>query len=144
MNAPTPSNTPAPRQILIVDDSRTIRASLRIALQGLGFKVLEAENGYVAIQVVAQNRPELIFADVMMPRLDGYKFCTVVKSNPEFAGIPVVMLTSKDGMIDQARAQLARSDGFMIKPFTQPALLGALHTHMNWTPSLGTGAVKPA
>lgn len=122
------------KKILVVDDSRTIRASLRAATQAQGFTVVEAENGYVALKVVKDEKPDIIFADVMMPRLDGYKFCSVVKSNPAYAKIPVVMLTSKDGMLDQARARVVHADGFVIKPFPKPALYEVLAKHLNWKP----------
>ena len=128
------------KKILIVDDSRTVRASLRNSLLAYEFIVLEAENGYVAIRAVGEEQPDLIFADVMMPRLDGYKFCAVVKSNPVFSYIPVIMLTSKDGMIDQARAQLARADGYMVKPFTRAAIQEVLAAHSIWQPPAETAA----
>ena len=119
-------------KILVVDDSRTIRASLKASAVAQGFTVVEAENGYAAIKAVVDEKPNIIFADVMMPRLDGYKFCAVVKNNADLARIPVIMLTSKDGMIDQARAKLVKADGYMVKPFTKPALYETLAAHLNW------------
>jgi twitching motility two-component system response regulator PilG len=131
------------KTILVVDDSRTIRASLKAFVGPLGYNVIEAENGYLAIKAVSDARPDIIFADVMMPRLDGYKFCSVVKANAAYAKIPVVMLTSKDGMIDQARAQLARADDYMVKPFSKQDL-GALLTKYIGAPPLAGGSAKAA
>jgi twitching motility two-component system response regulator PilG len=114
------------RKLLVVDDSRTIRASVRAFTKDLGITIAEADNGYVAIKAVRDEKPSIVFVDVMMPRLDGYKLCSVIKSNPEFAQIPVFMLTSKDGMIDQARAQLVKADGYIVKPFTREQLAAVL------------------
>jgi twitching motility two-component system response regulator PilG len=122
------------KKILVVDDSRTIRASLKVAAQAQGYMIAEAENGYLAIKAVMDEKPDIIFADVMMPRLDGYKFCSVIK-NSEFARIPIVMLTSKDGMLDQARARVVRADGYMVKPFTKQALLDTLTRYLGAPPS---------
>lgn len=115
-----------PRKLLVVDDSRTIRASVRAFTKDLGFAIAEAENGYVAIKAVRDEKPDIVFVDVMMPRLDGYKLCSVIKSNPAYAKIPVIMLTSKDGMIDQARAQLVKADGYIVKPFSREQLSAVL------------------
>ena len=121
-------------KLLVVDDSRTIRASLKASATAQGFIVVEAENGYIALKVVKDEKPDIIFADVMMPRLDGYKFCSVIKGNPTYAKIPIVMLTSKDGMLDQARARVAHADGYIVKPFAKPALYAVLAKHLNWKP----------
>jgi twitching motility two-component system response regulator PilG len=122
------------RKLLVVDDSRTIRASIRAFTRDMAFVVAEAENGYVAIKAVMDEKPDIIFADVMMPRLDGYKFCSVIKNNPEFARTPVIMLTSKDGMIDQARAQLVKADGYIVKPFSRERLSAVLIEHLGGPP----------
>ena len=122
------------QKILVVDDSRTIRASLKASATAQGFTVVEAENGYIALKAVKDEKPDIIFADVMMPRLDGYKFCSVIKGNPTYARIPIVMLTSKDGMLDQARARVAHADGYIVKPFAKPTLYEVLAKHLNWRP----------
>ena len=123
-----------PRKLLVVDDSRTIRASVRAFTKDLGFAIAEAENGYVAIKAVRDEKPDIVFVDVMMPRLDGYKLCSVIKSNPAFAKIPVIMLTSKDGMIDQARAQLVKADGYIVKPFSREQLAAVLAEKLGGPP----------
>lgn len=122
------------RKLLVVDDSRTIRASVRAFTKDMGIAIAEAENGYVALKAVMDEKPNIIFVDVMMPRLDGYKFCAVIKSNPEFSRIPVIMLTSKDGMIDQARAQLVKADGYIVKPFSREQLSAVLTEKLGGSP----------
>lgn len=123
------------KKILVVDDSRTIRASLKASATAQGYVVVEAENGYIALKAVKDEKPDIIFADVMMPRLDGYKFCSVIKNNAELSRIPIVMLTSKDGMLDQARARVVRADGYMVKPFTKQALFDTLAKYLGAPPA---------
>jgi len=116
-------------RILVVDDSATIRRSAESMLTGEGHEVVTAENGFDALSKVARHNPDLIFVDIMMPRLDGYQTCAIIKNNSQYRGIPVVMLTSKDGLFDQARGRVVGSDLYLTKPFTKEELLAAVAQH---------------
>lgn len=119
------------RKVLIIDDSQTIRRSAESMLSGEGLSVLTAEDGFQALSLIAEHRPNLIFVDIMMPRLDGYQTCAIIKNNPDFAKTPVIMLTSKDGLFDRARGRVVGSDYYLTKPFTKDELLESLKRHMN-------------
>jgi twitching motility two-component system response regulator PilG len=125
-------NTERKPRILVVDDSNTIRRSAEIFLGQAGYEVMLAEDGFSALAKVVEFAPDLIFIDVMMPRLDGYQTCALIKQNPKFRHIPVIMLTSKDGVFDRARGQLVGSDEYLTKPFTKNELLEAIARH--WPP----------
>jgi twitching motility two-component system response regulator PilG len=116
-------------RILIVDDSATIRRSAESMLTGEGYDVVTAENGFEALSKVARHNPDLIFVDIMMPRLDGYQTCAIIKNNAQYRSTPVVMLTSKDGLFDQARGRVVGSDLYLTKPFTKEELLAAVQKH---------------
>ena len=116
-------------KILVVDDSATIRRSAETMLQTAGFEVVTAENGFEALSKVARHNPNLIFVDIMMPRLDGYQTCAIIKNNEQYRSTPVIMLTSKDGLFDQARGRVVGSDLYLTKPFTKEELLGAVQQH---------------
>lgn len=116
-------------KILVVDDSATIRRSAETMLKSAGFDVVTAENGFEALSKVARHNPQLIFVDIMMPRLDGYQTCAIIKNNEQYRSTPVVMLTSKDGLFDQARGRVVGSDLYLTKPFTKEELLGAVQQH---------------
>ena len=116
-------------KVLVVDDSNTIRKSAEVFLRQAGCEVLLAEDGFSALAKIFDAAPDIVFVDVMMPRLDGYKTCTLIKSNAQFACLPVVMLTSKDGMFDRARGRLAGCDDYLTKPFTKESLLNAVSAH---------------
>lgn len=116
-------------KILVVDDSSTIRRSAETMLKSAGFEVITAENGFEALSKVARHNPDLIFVDIMMPRLDGYQTCAIIKNNEHYRSTPVVMLTSKDGLFDQARGRVVGSDLYLTKPFTKEELLGAVQQH---------------
>jgi twitching motility two-component system response regulator PilG len=116
-------------QILVVDDSATIRRSAESMLLGEGHEVVTAENGFEALSKVARHNPDLIFVDIMMPRLDGYQTCAIIKNNAQYRSTPVVMLTSKDGLFDQARGRVVGSDLYLTKPFTKDELLAAVAQH---------------
>jgi len=94
-----------------------------------GYKVITAENGFEALSKITRHHPDLIFVDIMMPRLDGYQTCAIIKNNNEFRDTPVVMLTSKDGLFDKARGRVVGSDQYLTKPFTREELLGAVKQH---------------
>lgn len=116
-------------RILVVDDSVTIRRSAESMLATEGHEVVTAENGFEALSKVARHNPDLIFVDIMMPRLDGYQTCAIIKNNSQYRSTPVVMLTSKDGLFDQARGRVVGSDLYLTKPFTKEELLGAVTQH---------------
>ena len=116
-------------RILVVDDSATIRRSAETMLAREGCEVITAENGFEALSQITRHHPDLIFIDIMMPRLDGYQTCAIIKNNAEFRDTPVVMLTSKDGLFDMARGRVVGSDQYLTKPFTREELLGAVKQH---------------
>jgi twitching motility two-component system response regulator PilG len=119
----------SPLRILVVDDSSTIRRSAETMLTTEGYDVVTAENGFEALSMVARHNPDLIFVDIMMPRLDGYQTCAIIKNNAQYRSTPVVMLTSKDGLFDQARGRVVGSDLYLTKPFTKEELLAAVAQH---------------
>jgi twitching motility two-component system response regulator PilG len=110
-------------RVLVVDDSNTIRRSAEIFLRQGGYDVVLAEDGFDALAKVTDLEPALIFCDILMPRLDGYQTCAIIKRNPRFAQVPVIMLSSKDGVFDRARGRLVGSDDYLTKPFTKEQLL---------------------
>lgn len=117
-----------PARVLVVDDSVTVRRSAEMFLRQGGYEVVLAEDGFDALAKVGQQRPDLIFCDVMMPRLDGYQTCTILKQCRTYTDIPVVMLSSKDGVFDKARGKIAGAADYLIKPFTKEEILFAAAT----------------
>lgn len=113
-------------KVMVIDDSRTIRRVAEASLARHGCQVLTAVDGFEALAMIADHAPQIIFVDVMMPRLDGYQTCALIKNNPHFRDTAVIMLTSKDGLFDRARGRLVGSDQYLTKPFTESALLGAV------------------
>jgi twitching motility two-component system response regulator PilG len=116
-------------RVLVIDDSNTIRRSAEIFLRQGGHEVVLAEDGFDALAKVNDHAPELIFCDILMPRLDGYQTCAIIKRNPRFAGVPVIMLSSKDGLFDKARGRMVGSQDYLTKPFTKEQLLKAVEAH---------------
>ncbi len=116
-------------RVLVVDDSNTIRRSAEIFLRQGGHQVVLAEDGFDALSKVNDHAPELIFCDILMPRLDGYQTCAIIKRNPRFAHVPVIMLSSKDGLFDKARGRMVGSEEYLTKPFTKEQLLKAVAAH---------------
>ncbi|HEY5763598.1 MAG TPA: twitching motility response regulator PilG [Rhodocyclaceae bacterium] len=114
---------------MVIDDSNTIRRSAEIFLSKAGCQVILAEDGFDALAKIADSQPDVIFCDIMMPRLDGYQTCALIKKNPRFSGTPVVMLSSKDGLFDRARGRMVGSDEYLTKPFTKDSLLQAVAQH---------------
>jgi twitching motility two-component system response regulator PilG len=110
-------------KVLVIDDSNTIRRSAEIFLKQGGHEVMLAEDGFDALAKVNDYQPNLIFCDILMPRLDGYQTCAIIKRNAKFAGVPVVMLSSKDGVFDKARGRMVGSQDYLTKPFTKDQLL---------------------
>ena len=113
-------------KVLVIDDSNTIRRSAEIFLRQGGHEVVLAEDGFDALAKVNDHVPQLIFCDILMPRLDGYQTCAIIKRNPRFAHVPVIMLSSKDGLFDKARGRMVGSEEYLTKPFTKEQLLRAV------------------
>ena len=113
-------------KVLVIDDSNTIRRSAEIFLKQGGHQVTLAEDGFDALSKVGDSQPDLIFCDILMPRLDGYQTCAIIKRNEKFAATPVVMLSSKDGVFDKARGRMVGSQDYLTKPFTKDQLLHAV------------------
>jgi twitching motility two-component system response regulator PilG len=113
-------------RVLVVDDSNTIRRSAEIFLKQGGHDVVLAEDGFDALAKVNDYQPQLIFCDILMPRLDGYQTCAIIKRNAKFATVPVVMLSSKDGVFDKARGRMVGAQDYLTKPFTKDQLLQAV------------------
>lgn len=124
----TQSNT---KKILIVDDSETIRRTAEALLKKEGYQIGVAEDGFQAFSAIVDFKPDMIFLDIMMPRLDGYQVCSVIKNNPEYNHIPVIMLSSKDNVFDKARGRVAGSEFFMSKPFSKEELTHAISQHLS-------------
>jgi twitching motility two-component system response regulator PilG len=122
---PIVSTTPA-LKVLVVDDSNTIRRSAEIFLKQGGHEVLLADDGFDALSKINDYEPDLVFCDILMPRLDGYQTCAIIKRNARFSAIPVVMLSSKDGVFDKARGRMVGSQDYLTKPFTKDQLLHAV------------------
>ncbi|RMX02949.1 response regulator [Corticibacter populi] len=114
-------------KVLVVDDSNTIRRSAEIFLKQGGYEVLLAEDGFDALSKINDYEPNLIFCDILMPKLDGYQTCAIIKRNPRFSDTPVIMLSSKDGFFDKARGRMVGSEDYLTKPFTKDQLLRAVH-----------------
>lgn len=113
-------------KVVLIDDSNTIRRSGEIFLAQAGCQVVLAEDGFDGLSKVVDTKPDMVFVDVMMPRLDGYQTCALIKNNPEFKNTPVVMLTSKDSLFDRARGQLVGSNQYLTKPFNKKSLIDAV------------------
>ncbi len=116
-------------KFMVIDDSNTTRKSAELLLASAGYRLLLAEDGFAALAQINDHAPDVIFCDVLMPRLDGYQTCTLIKKNPLFAATPVIMLSSKDGLFDRARGRLAGSDEYLTKPFTRETLLQAVASY---------------
>jgi len=122
---------PGPIKVLVIDDSNTIRRSAEMFLRQAGFEVILAEDGFDALAKISDHRPRVIFVDIMMPRLDGYQTCALIKQNANLKSTPVIMLSSKDGVFDRARGRLAGSDRYLTKPFTKEALIDTVNEYVN-------------
>ena len=116
-------------KVMVIDDSKTIRRTAETLLKKAGFEVITATDGFEALAKIADHRPDIIFVDVMMPRLDGYQTTALIKNNRFFKKTPVIMLSSKDGLFDRARGRIVGSEQYLTKPFTSEELLGAIRKH---------------
>jgi len=116
-------------KVMVIDDSKTIRRTAETLLKREGCEVVTASDGFEALAKIADQQPQIIFVDIMMPRLDGYQTCALIKNNQLFKGTPVIMLSSKDGLFDRARGRMVGSDEYLTKPFTKDTLLTAVREH---------------
>jgi len=117
-------------KVMVIDDSKTIRRTAETLLKKEGCEVITAEDGFEALAKIADYRPEIIFIDIMMPRLDGYQTCALIKHNQAFKHTPVIMLSSKDGLFDRARGRIVGSEQYLTKPFTREEFLNAIRRHL--------------
>lgn len=117
-------------KVMVIDDSNTIRRSAEIFLVQSGCEVILAEDGFDAMAKITDHQPDVIFVDIMMPRLDGYQTCMLIKKNQRFKNTPVIMLSSKDGLFDRVRGRMVGSDEYLTKPFTKDSLLQAVKKHV--------------
>lgn len=143
INAVPSTNSLGDITVLLVDDSKTIRRSASNFLSTAGYNVVTAVDGFEALAKVVEHKPAIIFADIMMPRLDGYQTCALIKNNADYRDIPIVMLSSKDGLFDKARARVVGSDAHLSKPFTAETLTAAVLHHLGDTekPSVKSSTV---
>jgi len=116
--------------VMVIDDSKTIRRTAETLLKKAGCEVITAVDGFEALAKIADHRPDIIFVDIMMPRLDGYQTCALIKNNQNYKKTPVIMLSSKDGLFDKARGRIVGSEQYLTKPFTKDELLGAITRHV--------------
>lgn len=116
-------------KVLVIDDSKTIRRTAETLLVKAGCQVITAADGFEALGKVVDNRPDVIFVDIMMPRLDGYQTCALIKNNQSLSRTPVIMLSSKDGLFDRAKGRMVGAEQYLTKPFTRDELLGAIRRH---------------
>ena len=117
-------------KVMVIDDSQTIRRTAETLLVKEGYAVITAADGFEALAKIADQKPDLIFIDIMMPRLDGYQACALIKGNARYASTPVIMLSSKDGLFDRARGRIVGSDEYLTKPFTKDELIGAVKAYL--------------
>jgi twitching motility two-component system response regulator PilG len=117
-------------KVMVIDDSKTIRRTAETLLKKAGCEVITATDGFEALAKIADHRPDIIFVDIMMPRLDGYQTTALIKNNKFFKTTPVIMLSSKDGLFDRARGRIVGSEQYLTKPFTKEELLGAIKKHV--------------
>lgn len=118
-------------KIMVIDDSKTIRRTAETLLQREGYEVITAVDGFEALSKIAEANPDIVFVDIMMPRLDGYQTCALIKNSQNYQNIPVIMLSSKDGLFDQAKGRVVGSDEYLTKPFSKDELLTAIRNHIS-------------
>ena len=128
--APADKSDSGPIKVLVIDDSNTIRRSAELFLRQAGYEVILAEDGFDALAKISDHQPRVIFVDIMMPRLDGYQTCALIKKSGKHQKTPVIMLSSKDSLFDRARGRMVGSDEYLTKPFTKESLLKAVESHL--------------
>ena len=121
---------PSALRVMVIDDSKTIRRTAEMLLKNVGCEVITAIDGFDALAKIVDHHPNIIFVDIMMPRLDGYQTCALIKNNRSFKSTPVIMLSSKDGLFDKAKGRIVGSDQFLTKPFSKEELLSAIKAHV--------------
>lgn len=129
MDVSVPVSLASAAKVLVIDDSNTIRRSAEIFLKQGGHEVVLAVDGFDALAKLSDFEPDVVFCDILMPRLDGYQTCAIIKRSPQFTGVPVIMLSSKDGLFDKARGRMVGSQDYLTKPFTKDQLLQAVQLH---------------
>ena len=117
-------------KVMVIDDSKTIRRTAETLLKNVGCEVITALDGFDALAKIVDHHPHIIFVDIMMPRLDGYQTCALIKNHRSFKSTPVIMLSSKDGLFDKAKGRIVGSDQFLTKPFSRDELLSAIKAHV--------------
>lgn len=117
-------------KVMVIDDSKTIRRTAETLLSKAGCEVITATDGFDALTKIADSQPSIVFVDIMMPRLDGYQTCALIKNNADFSSTPVIMLSSKDGLFDRAKGRIVGSDQYLTKPFSKDELLSAIRDHV--------------
>ena len=117
-------------RVMVIDDSKTIRRTAETLLKKEGCEVVTATDGFEALSKIADHQPQIVFVDIMMPRLDGYQTCALIKNNQMFKQTPVIMLSSKDGLFDKARGRIVGSEQYLTKPFTRDELLSAIRKYV--------------
>ncbi len=120
-------------KVMVIDDSKTIRRSAETLLKKVGCEVVTATDGFEALAKITEHHPDIIFVDIMMPRLDGYQTCALIKNNQTFTSTPVIMLSSKDSIFDRARGRIVGSEEYLTKPFSKEDLIGAINAHVSNT-----------
>jgi len=120
-------------KVMVIDDSKTIRRSAETLLKKVGCEVVTATDGFEALAKITEHHPDIIFVDIMMPRLDGYQTCALIKNNQTFKSTPVIMLSSKDSIFDRARGRIVGSEEYLTKPFSKEDLIGAINAHVSNT-----------
>jgi twitching motility two-component system response regulator PilG len=119
-------------KVMVIDDSKTIRRTAETLLKKEGCDVVTATDGFEALAKISDQQPQIIFVDIMMPRLDGYQTCALIKNNQMFKSVPVIMLSSKDGIFDKAKGRIVGAEQYLTKPFTREELLGAIRRHVDF------------
>lgn len=118
-------------KVMVIDDSKTIRRTAETLLQREGYEVITAVDGFEALSKIADVNPDIVFVDIMMPRLDGYQTCALIKNSQQFQNVPVIMLSSKDGLFDRAKGRVVGSNEYLTKPFSKDELLTAIRNHVH-------------
>lgn len=130
MGSEMDDNSLAGLRVMVIDDSKTIRRTAETLLKKEGCDVVTATDGFEALAKIADHQPQIVFVDIMMPRLDGYQTCALIKKNPRLSSTPVIMLSSKDGLFDKARGRIVGSEQYLTKPFTRDELLSAIRKYV--------------
>ena len=123
-------DNPKNLKVMVIDDSKTIRRTAETLLQREGYDVVTAVDGFEALSKIAETNPDIICVDIMMPRLDGYQTCALIKNSQQYQNIPIIMLSSKDSLFDQAKGRIVGSDQYLTKPFSKDELIDAIRTHV--------------